>query len=171
MLMQPLKTLFFLSFITLILCVNGYSQTPVKNYQDQWKKVDELISKKNLPKSALTEVKKIYELAKKERQEAQIIKALIYMISLQRETRENNEALTIREIENEIKAQKEPVVSILRSLEAEVYQQYFNNTRWKIYDRTETDPFAGGFKKGDLSTWSASDFFKKISDLYLQSVK
>jgi len=167
MLMQPLKTLSSLAFLICILLTNGYSQTPVKNYEKEWKKVDELITKKKLPKSALAEVKQIYALAKKEKQDAQIIKAVVYMVGLQRETREENEAIAIKDIEKEIADNKEPVVSILKSLEAEIYQTYFNNIRWQIYDRTETIQF----KKDDLATWSAGNFFKKISELYLQSIK
>jgi hypothetical protein len=167
MLMQPLKTLLSLAISLLVVISCSYSQTPVKNYEKEWKRIDELNSKKNLPKSALAEVKKIYELAKKEKQDAQVIKAVVYMIGLQRETREENEALAIKDIEKEISVNKEPVVSILNSLEAGIYQSYFNNNRWQIYDRTETSQF----KKDDLATWSAGDFFKKTSDLYLQSIK
>jgi len=167
MLMQPLKTLLSLAISLLVFISCSYSQTPVKNYEKDWKRVDELISKKKLPKSALAEVKKIYALAKKEKQDAQVIKAVIYMIGLQSETREENEATAISDIEKEIATNKEPVVSILKSLEAEIYQNYFNNDRWEIYDRTETNQF----KKDDLATWSAGDFFKKISELYLQSIK
>jgi len=47
------------------LITNGYSQAPVKNYKKEWKNVDELITKKKLPKTALMEVKKIYARAKK----------------------------------------------------------------------------------------------------------
>src|SRR4051812_19528589 len=43
----------------------------VKNYEAQWKKIDELVQKKQLPKSALEEVKKIYTQAKTEKQDAQ----------------------------------------------------------------------------------------------------
>ncbi|TAL49583.1 MAG: alpha-2-macroglobulin [Chitinophagaceae bacterium] len=164
--MQPLKILS--SFIALILIsLNNFSQTPVKNYLAQWKKVDELISKKNLPKSTLAEVKKIYALAKKEKQDAQVIKTVVYMIGLQQENRKENEMLGIKEIEKEIAASKEPVVSIFRSLLAEVYWNYFQQNRWKLYNRTETK----NFQKDDLSTWSAGDFHKKITELYLQSVK
>ena len=63
MLMQPLKTLLSLVVFLLFLLHNGYSQAPVKNYEKEWKKV-EAFAKKNLPKSAFTEVKKIYALAK-----------------------------------------------------------------------------------------------------------
>jgi len=165
--MQPLKTLSSLVILICILITNVYSQTPVKNYEKEWKNIDELITKKNLPKTALAEVKKIYALAKKEKQDAQIIKAVIYMVGLQRETREDNESLAIREIENEIATAKEPVISIFRSLLADVYLNYFHQHRWQLYNRTETKQF----KKDDIKTWTAADFHKKISELYLLSIK
>ena len=63
--MKILKTLLFtFSFISL-LSMNANSQVPVKNYEKEWKKV-EAFTEKQLPKSALIEVKKIYDLAKKE---------------------------------------------------------------------------------------------------------
>jgi hypothetical protein len=52
MLMQPLKTLSSLVIFICILITTGYSQTPVKNYEKEWKKV-EAFAKKNLPKSLL----------------------------------------------------------------------------------------------------------------------
>jgi hypothetical protein len=167
MLMQPLKTLSSLVILICILITNGYSQTPVKNYEKEWKKVDELITKKQLPKTALAEVKKIYALAKKESQDAQIIKAVVYMIGLQSETREDDESLAIKEIENEIATAKEPVASIFRSLLAGVYLNYFQEHRWEFYNRTETKQF----RKDDIKTWTAADFHKKISELYLLSIK
>src|SRR5258708_35078133 len=83
------------------------AQAPVKDYAKEWKKVDDLVSK-GLPKSALTEVKKIYDLAQKEDQDAQVIKSLVYMTQLQSENRENNEVLSIAEIEKETGNNKEP---------------------------------------------------------------
>ena len=58
------KTLLLLLLILCALCSTSFAQV-IKNYSAEWKKVDELIQKKNLPKSALEEVKKIYALAKK----------------------------------------------------------------------------------------------------------
>ena len=50
---------YLLAFICSALFVtNTYAQV-IKTYEAQWKKVDELVQKKNLPKSALEEVKKI----------------------------------------------------------------------------------------------------------------
>ena len=128
MLMQPLKSLSLVTVSLLILVMTGYTQTPLKNYEKEWKKV-QAFGKKNLPKSAFDEVKKIYTLAKKENQDAQVIKALIYMIGLQSENRENNQMLSIREIESEIITSKQPAVSVLKSILADLYWNYFQEHR------------------------------------------
>jgi uncharacterized protein (DUF2384 family) len=66
-------------FISLFLMSAGIALAQqIKNYDPQWKIVNELFEQKNLPKSALEEVKKIYALAKKDGQKAQIIKSLVY---------------------------------------------------------------------------------------------
>jgi hypothetical protein len=166
MLMQPLKTLSSLAVFICILITSSYSQTPVKNYEKEWKKV-EAFAKKNLPKSAFTEVKKIYDLAKKENQDAQVIKALIYMTGLQSDNRENNEMLSIREIESEITTSKQPVTSILKNILAELYWNYFQIHRYQLYNRTKTY----NYQKYDIASWDAEDFHKKISELYLQSIQ
>ena len=108
--------------------MNAGSQDIIKNYGKEWKTVDDFV-KKNLPKSALTEVKKIYALAKKEKQDAQVIKSLVYMTGLQQENREENETIAIKEIEKEIAGSKEPATSILKSLLAEMYWNYFQTHR------------------------------------------
>jgi hypothetical protein len=146
--------------------MNADGQVPVKKYEKEWKKIEDFV-KKGLPKSALTEVKKLYDLAKKENQDAQVIKTLVYMTTLQTENREDNKVLSISEFEKEIAGSKEPVSSILKSLLAGMYWDYFQEHRWQMYDRTKTD----NFKKEDIATWDAEDFHKKISELYLQSVK
>ena len=155
--------------ILFISCLFGslaYTQTPVKNYEKEWKKVEEF-TKKNLPKSALIDVKKIYSLAKTDKQDAQIIKSLVYMVDLQSENRENNDVLSIKEMEKEIIASSQPAKSVLQSLVAEMYLNYFQNNRWKFYNRTVTINFI----KDDIATWTAEDFMKKVSALYLQSIK
>ena len=166
MFMQPFKNLLTLAVLLLALITVGYSQTPVKTYEKEWKNV-QTYAKKNLPKSAFTEVKKIYDLAKKENQDAQVIKALIYMVGLQSDTRENNEMLSIREIESEIITSKQPAGSVLKNILAELYWNYFQQHRWQLYDRTKTY----NYQKHDITSWDAEDFHKKISELYLQSLQ
>jgi hypothetical protein len=163
--MNSIKYILF--FTALILSgLTGFNQV-VKNYHAEWQKVDELIQKKNLPKTALEEVKKIYALAKRDKQDAQIVKSLIYTFGLQNDNREDNFVQAIKELEKEIAANNEPAKSILKSLQANIYWQYFQRNRWKFYNRTNTTAFA----KEDIATWTIDDFHKKISALYLQSLQ
>ena len=148
-----------------IITMSANSQQPVKNYDKEWKKVEGL-TEKGLPQSALEEVKKIYALAKKEKQEAQVVKSLVHMIRLQSETRENHETLSIAELEKEIRSSREPVTALLKSLLAEIYWSYFQANRWKIYDRTRTVQY----DLKDPATWDAERFHARISELYLQSL-
>ncbi len=161
--MKSIKYLFILS---LTILTNAAMAQSIKNYEQEWKKVDELVQKKNLPKSALAEVRKIYSMAKKDKQDAQIIKALVYITNLQQQNREDNEKLAIQEIEKEIAENKEPAVSVLKSLLASQYLNYLQRHRWQLYNRTNTVNFI----KDDLATWTLEDFHKKISGLYLQSI-
>ena len=162
--MKSLMQVLILSFFIIITMSAGAQN--IKLYESDWKKIDELIQKKNLPKSALAEVKKLYIKVKAEKQDAQIIKALVYMSSLQQENREENQKLAIKEIENELAVHKEPAASILKSLLASLYLQYFQQQRWQLYNRSATVNFA----KEDVATWTTEDFHKKIGDLYLQSI-
>jgi len=164
-----------MSFIkSLLLCITLFTlstmdinaQPNLKNYEKEWKNV-EAATNKGLPKTALEEVKKIYALAKAEKQDAQVIKALAYMTALQSETREDNEIFSVAEVEKEIIGSKEPVTALLKSLLAEMYYNYYQQHRWQLYDRTTTK----NFSKTDIATWNAEDFHKKISELYLQSIK
>ncbi|MBC7874060.1 MAG: alpha-2-macroglobulin, partial [Ferruginibacter sp.] len=160
------KTISFTFILFILFAMSAGSQVPVKNYTKEWKKAEDF-SEKGLPKSALEEVKKIYTLAKNEKQDAQVIKALVYMTRLQSENREDNEIFSMAEVEKEIGSSKEPVTALLKSLLAELYNNYYQQHRWQLYARTKTEKF----DKADIATWGAEDFHKKIGELYLQSIK
>src|SRR6266498_5475682 len=112
------------SFFIVVIPLKTFAQTPVHNYEKEWKQVD-AFAKKELPKSALGQVKKIYQLAKKEKQDPQVIKALVYMVGLQNEITENSELKAITDIEKEAQTAMEPAKSILNSLLAEMYWGYY----------------------------------------------
>ena len=149
------------------LLLNATAQTPMNKYDKAWKKIDELISKKGLVQSALEEVNKLYNIAKTEKKEAQLIKALLYKMGLQERKEENGLIKNIEQVEKEIVASNEPVKSILNSINAGLYQNYFEQNRWQLYNRTKTVDF----KKSDIATWGIDDFHKKIGQLYLASIK
>src|SRR5687768_7981552 len=163
-----MKTVFRLSFTLLLvfLFTTPHAQT-IKNYDAQWKVVEDLVRNKKLPRSAVVEVKKIYALAKKENQQAQQVKALVYLIGLQEQTREQNDLRAIQELDQEMAAAEEPLRSLLASLQAGLYLQYLQQHRYQLYSRTNTTQF----KKEDIATWTLDDLHQKIGDLYLQSLQ
>ncbi len=161
-----LKRIFLITLLLFSIFTMTEAQSKF-NYTAAWKKVDDLINKKGLPESTLKEVKTIYAAAKKEKNNGQLIKALLFRVSLQQIKEEDADIKTIKEIEKEIGSAAEPVTSILNNLLAEAYWQYFQNNRWKLYDRTNTKSFT----KADPETWSVDDFHQQISKLYLASVQ
>lgn len=153
-------------FFCLLSCLLQ-AQVRQDNYETKWKAVDSLVRQKGLVQSALSEVNKIYSLAKQEKNGTQIIRALIYRINLQGSTREDATSSAIEELEKEIAVAGQPAQSILQSLLASVYWNYFQQHRWQIYGRTATVNFV----QKDVATWSGPDFHQKIGELYLSSLR
>src|SRR5258706_13728598 len=87
-----------ISLLTALLLLFTYylsAQQKMTNYTTLWKKIDSLVTKKGLTQSALEEVNKLYALAKKEKQDAQLIKAVLYQMSLQEMKEENADTKSI----------------------------------------------------------------------------
>jgi len=128
--------------------------------------VDSLIAK-GLPQSALTQVNLIYTRARQEKNEPQTLKALIYRIRLQEENKDDATIRMIADLEKESPTARQPARSILQSLQAELYWNYFQQHRYQLYNRTRTD----NFQKDSIDTWSIDDFHKKIGALFLAALK
>lgn len=158
---QALLTISFFFFTLIIL-----AQQKMDNYDKSWQKIDTMIQKSGLVKSALAEVNNIYAKAKKENNEPQVIKALIYKMSLSEQLSEQSNYENIELLEKEISVANEPVKSILNSIAAGYYWSYLQNNRWRFYNRTNTV----NFKKEDLATWTIDDMNEKISSLFLSSL-
>ncbi len=159
-------TRFIPVLLTIFLVSCTMAQKPMTNYNERWKNVEVLVREKGLTASAVKEVEAIYSLAKKEKQEAQMIKALLYICDLQAQITEDGEQDAMKKIAAEINLSAAPVKNLLQSLLATKYLQYFNDHRWNLYDRTPTM----GDNSTDIDTWSIEDFHNKISSLYDQSL-
>jgi uncharacterized protein YfaS (alpha-2-macroglobulin family) len=160
-----IKRILSLVCLTMLILVAN-AQQKMKMYEKEWKQVDSFIQKAGLTESALTAVSNIYSLAKKEGNDAQVIKALLYRAELQQYKEEEAVKKNILELETEIAASKDPVKSVLQSVTAQKYWTWFQQHRWQLYNRTQTV----NFQKDDLATWSTEDFHKKIGELYLASL-
>ncbi|CAN5578739.1 alpha-2-macroglobulin family protein [soil metagenome] len=137
------------------------------NYTKQWQEIDTLILSKDLPQSALKKVKLLYADAKKNAAKDQVIKALLYRISLENEISEEDPNVNDVLLKAEINSTKDTVQkSILYVLLAYNYESYFNEYSWQLYERSKTV----NFKKEDLATWSADDFNREIAALYTRAL-
>lgn len=164
MLLKKILCILPLSFL-LVLTTTAQK---MNQYDKQWKKVDSLMNQSGLTESALREVNKIYELAKKDKNEPQQVKALTYRLALKGSKMEEEESTStgLAELEKEMAVTTGNTRAILQSLAANAYNQTYNNLRWKLRNRSTTVNFV----KTDVNTWSADDFHKKISELYLASL-
>jgi hypothetical protein len=166
---MKLKFLFLTATIFLftnIIFLTSNAQKKMDGYISQWEKVDQF-KKKGLTKSALGEVENIYSNAKKSGNEPQIIKSLLFKITLQQNIVEDASVKSIDSMQQEIASAKEPVKSILQSITAQLYWNYFQQNRYQLYQRTNTV----NFEKKDIATWTADDLHKKIAELYIVSLK
>ncbi len=152
--MRIIMTRFIPVLLTIFLASCTMAQKPQTNYDERWKKVDALINEKGLTASALKEVESIYAIAKKEKDNAQSIKALLYITDLQSALQEDGEISSMKKIEAEIPSASTPVRNLLQSLLATKYLQYFRDNRYRLYDRTNTI----GIEKADIDTWTAGRF-------------
>lgn len=159
------KRIFSTLLATLFFLVMN-AQQPSGSYDAAWKKIDSLLNKTRLPNSALTEVEKIYAKAKAEKNNAQLIKALIYKSNIYELKEEDALLKNISLMEKEIGSVTDPARAVVQSITATMYWKYFQENRWKLYSRTETV----GFKKDDIATWSVGDFHKKTTELFLASL-
>lgn len=166
--MKIAYTIGYYLIITIIisLTMHTHGQSPIKDYSSEWKKV-EGFTQKGLSKDALAQVKAIYALAKKEGQDAQVIKAAVYMAELQSENREDNAVTSISELEKQMVESEGPARSIFASLVASAYYSYYQTVRWELYNRTATVTY----DKADIATWGMEDFHQKIGALFLESIR
>jgi hypothetical protein len=153
-----------LTSLTLLSYTVFYGQSGFP-YDSEWKLVDSLINKKNLPKSALAEVNKIYQAAKKDNQEAQWIKAVLYRNLLQK-AEDKAVMQTVTELENEIATAPPRVAAVLKSIEAEQLNQYLMENQYEIQNRTSIVSDSSM----DITTWTIERMTKKIRGLYVSSI-
>ncbi|MCB1179075.1 MAG: hypothetical protein KDK36_15930, partial [Leptospiraceae bacterium] len=142
---------------------NSYSSD---KFESQWKKIQEE-EDKGLPKSVLKLLENLYSKAKEENNPSQIIKTLIHIVKNRSFIEEEGIVKAIAELEKEVKSSKFPTKPILHSVLAEIYWQYYQNNRYKFYNRTATEDF----KQDDIRTWDLKKIVENCSMNYQKSLE
>ncbi|MFK5957963.1 MAG: carboxypeptidase-like regulatory domain-containing protein [Lutibacter sp.] len=137
------------------------------NYNKLWKEVQQF-EIKSLPKSALKVVEIIYKKAEKEKNSPQLIKVLIYKSKFALTLEENTQLKIIKQLEREIETAKTPTKNILENILANLYWQYFQQNRWKFYNRTKTSKKVD---TTDFRTWDLETIFAEIHTHFQNSLQ
>lgn len=136
-------------------------------YPSLWEKVA-IFEKDALPKSALKVVNEIYEKATKENNSPQIIKSLLYKSKFSLTLEEDAQLTIVNQFKEQIKKSSFPTSNVLENLLATMYWQYFNQNRWKFYNRTQTTQ---KIDVEDFRTWDLQTLFKEVHTYYQNSLK
>ncbi|HEX3007955.1 MAG TPA: hypothetical protein VHO90_10105, partial [Bacteroidales bacterium] len=160
---------YLLTGVLLTIMAQLYAQQPGQSkldYKQLWKEV-EAFQEKGLPESALKIVDKIYAAAKSEKNSQQLVKSILYQLSLAESYQEDVLNKNVERLRREIESASFPVKPLLYSVLAETYWQYYENNRYRFRDRTETV----NLQNNDLSTWSLEQLVDKTIESYLLSLE
>jgi hypothetical protein len=139
------------------------------DFDKAWKKVDSL-QNKGLTRSALEVVEQIYEAAKKNKNQPQIVKSFIHKLKFTNYTEEDSQKKIINQVKEEIENASFPNDAILNSILAQVYWQYYTYNRYRFQNRTETV----NFDNEDFQTWDIARLVKEIDkqhNLYIEKIE
>ncbi len=136
------------------------------DYDKAWQKVDSL-QNQGLTRSALEVVEQIYEAAKKDNNQPQIIKSFIYKLKFANYTEEDSHQKIVNQVKEEIKNATFPSDAILNSILAQIYWQYYTYNRYRFQNRTETV----NFDNEDFQTWDLPLLIKEIVKHYHLSLE
>tara|TARA_R110002020_G_scaffold137434_2_gene306552 strand:- start:88089 stop:94160 length:6072 start_codon:yes stop_codon:yes gene_type:complete len=156
------------TFLTIILFsqYGNAQQNEGSSYDTLWKKVTQL-EEENLPKSALEVVRTISQKAIRERNPSQKIKALLYASKYALILEEDAQLHIVSDFQKEIISARPPIKNLLQSYLASMYWQYFQQHRYRIYERTKT---AEKVDRTDFMTWDLNTLFQEITTLYESSM-
>ena len=138
-----------------------------ENYNDLWEKVQRL-EVENLPKSALKVVNEIYAKADKNDNAPQIVKSLFYKSKFSLILEEDAQLKIVNQFKKHINKSSFPTKNVLENVLANLYWQYFNQHRWKFYQRTKTNEKVDNI---DFRTWDLDTLFEEINTYYFASLQ
>jgi len=142
------------------------SQAQNNSYSKLWDKV-EAFEVEGLPKSALTIISEIETLAKKDNNQKQLIKTLLFKSKFALILEEDAQLSVITGFKEAISKSKSPEKNVLQNMLATLYWQYFQQNRWKFYNRTKTSEKVDN----DFRTWDLETIFEEIHNTYQASLK
>ena len=160
------KIIPFLTFI-LITNMSVAQDSEYNNFNKLWKTVEHF-EKDGLPKSALKVVEDIAKKAKIDSNSPQIVKALMFKSKYALTLEEDAQLNIVNDFKEEISKSEFPTKNILESVLANLYWQYFNQNRYKFYNRTNTEEKVDA---EDFRTWDLQTLFDEVQTHFRNSLE
>jgi uncharacterized protein YfaS (alpha-2-macroglobulin family) len=173
-------------FFILIALAASAQNRPQPDYARDWKRADSLAAK-GLPKSALDIANRIYKEAKAAQNYPQVAKASMYRMIFRNHSDEDAYVQLVQSLQTDIAETPEPARSVLQSVLADTYWQYFQQNRYKFYNRTTIGrpaigkgavgntapdkPVKSADSTNNFTTWDAHHLVEAITSAYLASVQ
>jgi len=147
----------YITLLMIILFANT-SHSQNNDYSKLWKAVEKL-ELEGLPKSALENVDTIAIKAKADNNHPQRIKTLLYKSKFILILEEDAQLKVITDLKTEIETSEIPVKNVLENILANLYWQYYQQNRYKFYNRTKTKDKVDTV---DFRTWDLQTLFNEI---------
>ncbi|HSB94222.1 MAG TPA: hypothetical protein VLC28_13955, partial [Flavitalea sp.] len=154
------------TFFILLSIASFLTSSAQDNYLKQWRRIDSLLQQEGLSETAGKEVEAILKTARSTNNQAQVIKALQYKMSIDMLKRENALEASIARFEAELKTAKQPGRSVIQSLLAETYWNYLQQNRYRLYDLSNIP----SGERDELTSLSLEQLTGKIRQFFLQSI-
>ena len=118
-----------------------------------------------LPKSALNEAERLDELARKNNNAPQQVRAVIYRMTFQSYLEEDALTAIIGRLKTDIDKAEYPVKPVLQSLLAQMYLNYYQQNRYRFSQRTKLEK-----PDADFTNWDLQTIIDETSRLYSASL-
>lgn len=153
--------------LLMILLFSNIPEAQSNDYSKLWKEVEQF-EINGRPKSALEIVETIAKKAKKDKNDAQFVKSMLFKGKFALILEEDAQLKVINDFKTEIANSEFPTTNILESLLANLYWQYYQNNRYKFYNRTKTENKVDSV---DFRTWDLQTLFTEIHLHFDNSLK
>ncbi len=151
----------------MLICFAFFSNAQ-NHFESQWEAVIQF-EKEGLTKSASDLVEKIYQSAIHKKDKQQRIKALLYKSKYMLTLQEDAQLNIVKDFKSEIDITDDIVTKhLLENMLATLYWQYFQQNRYKFYNRSKT---AEKVDDIDFRTWDLETLFNEIHLYYQRSLK
>lgn len=149
----------------MLICFASFSNAQ-DDFENQWKAVDKF-ENNGLTKSAADLVDTIYKNAVDAKNEQQQIKALLYKSKYMLTLEEDAQLNIVNRFKTEIESSDLVTKHVLENILATMYWQYFQQNRYKFYNRTKTEEKVSD----DFRTWDLETLFNEIHTYYQRSLE